>query len=48
MSQANTPSALTTVLSLIDQIPYIMIIGQGVFMIIALWCCYSAFLDAAL
>lgn len=47
MSQANTPSALTTVLSLIDQIPYIMIIGQGAFMLIALWCCYSAFLDAA-
>ena len=47
MSQANAPTALTTVLSLIDQIPYIMIIGQGAFMLIALWCCYSAFLDAA-
>lgn len=47
MSQANTPSALTTIMTLIDQVPYIMVIGQSMFMLIALWCCYSAFLDSA-
>lgn len=47
MSQANAPSALTTVMTLIDQIPFVLVIGQGAFMLIALWCCYSAFLDSA-
>ncbi len=47
MSQANAPSAYTTVLTLLDQIPYALLIGQSAFMLIALWCCYSAFLDSA-
>lgn len=47
MSQAEAPSAISTVLSLIEQIPYALLIGQAAFMLIALWCCYSAFLDSA-
>lgn len=47
MSQAQAPTAISTVVSLIDQIPYALLIGQSAFMLIALWCCYSAFLDSA-
>ncbi|HFG7030931.1 TPA: hypothetical protein ACGIK9_003431 [Acinetobacter baumannii] len=46
MSVSSAPSAYTTVLSLIDQLPYALLIGQSLFMLIALWCCYSALLDS--
>lgn len=47
MSNTSAPSAYTTVLSLIEQIPYALLIGQCLFMLIALWCSYSALLDSA-
>jgi hypothetical protein len=47
MSNTSAPSAYTTVITLIDQLPYALLIGQAAFMLIALWCVYSALLDSA-
>lgn len=47
MSNTSAPNAYTTILTLIEQIPYALVIGQACFMLIAMWCVYSALLDSA-